>query len=317
VDLDTAQHILDSFEEQDGSGVGIAKDNSNLFPSPPSLKAPLKEHKLNVTTTTKKKKAKKKRNSSKEPQVDDSRPDTDKNQFTNLQQAKAALRRNQQQVRAKTATNSSMPSTRKKSTAEKENDPVPRKDQHPPTVSSPSEVSQESPNGATAALQSAKESSPPGKVSFDSWLEAATCPKELVDQMCANQRMVDIKLKKDARMLALSKARYNHYALLTRHGKLYLEHEALKAENAALKEAASQSISRSKAAKLRVCSEQKEKVETKTKEDLWRTTKFLLVWRILSKVQRRSCTLWASTTAKLRPSAIVGSSPTKLLSRRP
>ena len=223
LDLDADQHLLDIFEEHDGSGLGIAKDNSN-FCSPPSLKAPLQEHKLNVTTTaTKKKKVKKKKkSSSKKPEVDDSRPDTDKNQFTSLQQAKAALRRNQQQVRTKTPPNSSnMPAATRKGSAEmKANNPVPRK--QPPAASSPSEVSQESPNGATAALQSAKESSPPLKVTFDNWEEAATCKKELVDQMCANQRMIDIKLKKDARIKALCTARHNHYALQKMHENFIL-----------------------------------------------------------------------------------------------
>jgi hypothetical protein len=66
----------------------------------------------------------------------------------------------------------------------------------------------------------------------------------------------------------LSKARFNHYALQKKHGRLVLENEALKAKNAALKETASQSISRSKAAKLRVCSEQKDKVETNERRSL-------------------------------------------------
>lgn len=103
-----------------------------------------------------------------------------------------------------------------------------------------------------------------------------------IDQLCADQRVKDHKLNKDDRKKELDKCRRSIYNFWYARGKdqvyiKYLEEGVTKLEEriAQLESEATQRVSRSKAAKLRMCDEQKEKVLDKTKGELWRSTKFV------------------------------------------
>lgn len=117
---------------------------------------------------------------------------------------------------------------------------------------------------------------------YSFWVKCSKYTSEDIDQLCADQRVKDHKLNKDDRKIQLDKCRRTILNFKAARGRdqvyiKYLEVGMNKMEERIthLEIEATQRVSRSKAAKLRICDEQKEKVLEKTKGELWRTTKFV------------------------------------------
>lgn len=282
--FDKDKHPVDHFVDKDGSGIGIAPGQGD---STPQSLPPLKPIRLNPQTTDssqQQKKKKKKRSSEKDNNEVDSRPDSDRHQFDSLQHAKAQHRRDNQQRMAITTRGGSVQQTakdgelsatvsRKRSSAEQ----------------SPAEVSRNSSDNDTSTPETqpgtgnrppksgggSGKSGPSGKTSFASFEEAAKGTTQDIDQMCANQRLVDSKLNKDKKFAALVKCRRTILVQRVTIGKYHVEQANLLEKIARLEAAAAKSNSRSKAAKLRVVDELMKKFEEKTKEVLFQSVKFL------------------------------------------
>lgn len=114
------------------------------------------------------------------------------------------------------------------------------------------------------------------------WVGYSKLTSEDINKLCAEQRPKDHKLNKDERKKELDKCRRSIFNYWGARGKdqVYIKCleetvTKLKERIAQLESEATQRVSRSKAAKLRICDEQKEKVLDKTKGELWRTTKFV------------------------------------------
>lgn len=284
INLESDGHPLDA---ADDSGIGIG-----VFPSftqrLPSLKEPLAQHQLNtplaarrshhqpgaVATNSSGVNNKKNKKRSKAVEVDDSRPESDRQQFNSLQQAKKQQRiLQQQQLRATTPKMAA--TTRNQFAGNDKDSPTLDPSNVSPTSATTQEESQDSPDSQDNLGSVPKKTGAKAKTSFANYEEAAKGNDKLIDQMCANQRVLDSKLKKEKRSAVLANCRRQIYSLQVDYGRMKLQNAELQKKITALEAAASKSISRSKAAKLRVCEEQKQLIEQKTKEDLWQSTKFV------------------------------------------
>lgn len=252
-------------------------------------------------TKTKGKRKTKKPNSSVD--LDNSRPDNDKTQTQPLQQAKRNQRLQEAARKRKQAT---MPiTTRQNAVGNGEVEEnlvqvgetlttttntgealgaVPRK--KTTSSSTVSESSLEKENDPTAESSTKKrksdggsststKSQPTKEENYQMWEKVSKHTTKDIDQKCANQRLKDSKTKKEDRLKLVDTLRRRIFELQVCRGKDQVYIRSLEEHVDQLKKDVSKSVSRSKAAKLRVCEEIKDKVVSCTKEELWRSTKFM------------------------------------------
>jgi len=288
---------------------------NRLNQSPTTPDSATRKHSIAVTKRKHKRSKRKKQDTEDFPH----RPDSSQFDTQPLQTAKTNQRIAQQKRRAQ---NSKMPvQTRRSNPNDFDRDPangennssqlgdVPRKNsatRSPSEVTTNSSTSDETLVESPPAEEASTEKSLPKKKkssrladNHSAWVTASKYKTKDIDQLVAEQRVKDAKLNQDQRKIELDKCRRKIWLLQIARGKdqVYMKEleDAQKKQQVymqkmndhifQLEQAATQSISRAKAAKLRICSEQKEKVIEKTKQELWRTTKF-----VTSKDQLESAT---------------------------